>query len=59
MLVSERLGSPLPYEALVRETELADLVPTCIQVRGVKVKVEQIDIPVPFAAAFELAVHRD
>jgi len=41
------------YEALVRETDYEKLVPTCIEVRGVKVKVEQIDIPVPFAAAFE------
>ena len=41
------------YEALVRETDYEQLVPTCIQVRGVKVKVEQVDVPVPFAAAFE------
>ena len=41
------------YEALVRETDYDRLVPTCVEVRGVKVKVEQIDIPVPFAAAFE------
>jgi len=41
------------YEALVRQCDHEQLVPTCIQVRGVKVKVEEVDIPVPFAAAFE------
>jgi acetyl-CoA synthase len=41
------------YEALVRQTDYSELVPTCIETRGVKVKVEQIDIPVAFAAAFE------
>ncbi len=41
------------YEALVRETDHEQLVPTCVEVRGVKVKVEEIDIPVAFAAAFE------
>lgn len=41
------------YEALVRETDYDGLVPTCIEVRGVKVTVEEIDIPVAFAAAFE------
>ncbi len=41
------------YEALVRQTDYDELVPTCIETRGVKVKVEQIDIPVAFAAAFE------
>jgi len=41
------------YEALVRETDYDELVPTCIEVRGVKVKVEEVDIPVAFAAAFE------
>jgi len=41
------------YEALVRQTDYAELVPTCIQVRGVKVKVEQVDIPVSYSPAFE------
>ncbi len=41
------------YEALIRETDYKKLVPRCIEVRGVKVKVEEIDVPVPFAAAFE------
>ncbi len=41
------------YEALVRQTDPMQLVPTCIEVRGVKVKVHDLDIPVPFSAAFE------
>ncbi len=41
------------YEALVRETDHDKLVPRCIEVRGGKVKVEEIDVPVPVAAAFE------
>jgi len=41
------------YEALVRETDYEELVPTCVETRGVKVQVEEIDIPVPYAAAFE------
>ena len=41
------------YEALVRQTDPEQLVPTCIQVRGVKVKVEEIDIPVSYSPAFE------
>ncbi len=41
------------YEALVRQIDHAQLVPTCIQVRGVKVKMEKIDIPVSYSPAFE------
>jgi len=41
------------YEALVRETNPDDIVPTAIEVRGVKVKVEEIDIPVSYSPAFE------
>lgn len=41
------------FEELVRETDHAKLVSRAIEVRGVKVKVEQIDIPVSYAAAFE------
>ncbi|NIA12456.1 MAG: CO dehydrogenase/CO-methylating acetyl-CoA synthase complex subunit beta [Nitrospiraceae bacterium] len=41
------------YEALIRETDHSKLVPRAIEVRGVKVKVEEIDIPVAYAAAFE------
>jgi acetyl-CoA synthase len=40
-------------EELVVETNYDRLVPTCIDTRAVKVKVEKIDIPVPYAAAFE------
>ncbi|MCX5771135.1 MAG: CO dehydrogenase/CO-methylating acetyl-CoA synthase complex subunit beta, partial [Candidatus Hydrogenedentes bacterium] len=40
-------------EALVRETDPAKIVQRAIEVRGVKVKVEKIDIPVAYAAAFE------
>jgi acetyl-CoA synthase len=41
------------YEALVKELDYKKIVPRCIEVRGVKVKVTNIDIPVPYAAAFE------
>lgn len=41
------------YEALVKEFDYKKIVPRCIEVRGVKVKVAQIPIPVPYAAAFE------
>ncbi|MCJ7543557.1 MAG: acetyl-CoA decarbonylase/synthase complex subunit alpha/beta [Phycisphaerae bacterium] len=41
------------YEALVRQSDPQQLVPTCVQVRGVKVKVEEIDIPVSYSPAFE------
>lgn len=40
-------------EALVVETDYDKLVPTCIDTRAVKVKIEKIDIPVGYAAAFE------
>jgi acetyl-CoA synthase len=40
-------------EALVVETDYHKLVPTCIDTRAVKVKIETIDIPVGYAAAFE------
>jgi len=41
------------HEALVRQTDPEQLVPTCISVRGVKVKVEEVDIPVSYSPAFE------
>ncbi|MBA4387245.1 MAG: CO dehydrogenase/CO-methylating acetyl-CoA synthase complex subunit beta [Verrucomicrobia bacterium] len=41
------------YEHVVRELDYANLVPRCIEVRGVKVNVSKIDIPVAFSAAFE------
>ncbi|MHB1034880.1 MAG: acetyl-CoA decarbonylase/synthase complex subunit alpha/beta [Pirellulales bacterium] len=40
-------------EALVVQTDYPQLVPTCIDTRAVKVKIEKIDIPVGYAAAFE------
>jgi len=41
------------YEALVKELDYKKIVPRCIEVRGVKVKVAHIPIPVSYAAAFE------
>lgn len=41
------------YEALVKELDYNKIVPRCIEVRGVKVKVSSIPIPVAYAAAFE------
>jgi acetyl-CoA synthase len=40
-------------EELVVQTDYTRLVPTCIDTRAVKVKIEKIDIPVGYAAAFE------
>ena len=41
------------YEELVRELDHRRIVETSVEVRGVKVTVSKIDIPVPVAAAFE------
>lgn len=41
------------YEHVVHELNHERLVPRCIEVRGVKVSVAQIDVPVSYAAAFE------
>lgn len=41
------------YEALVKELDYKKIVPRCIEVRGVKVKVAKIPIPVLYGAAFE------
>ncbi len=41
------------YEHVVHELDHAALVPRCIEIRGVKVSVSQIDIPVSYSAAFE------
>ncbi len=41
------------YEALVTEKNYAKLAQACIQTRGLKVKVANIPVPVPYAAAFE------
>lgn len=41
------------YEALVKEFDYKKIVQRCIEVRGVRVKVSQIPIPVLYGAAFE------
>ncbi|RKY62088.1 MAG: CO dehydrogenase/CO-methylating acetyl-CoA synthase complex subunit beta [Candidatus Latescibacterota bacterium] len=41
------------YEHVVHELDYKKLVPRCVEVRGVKVKVTELDIPVPYSAAFE------
>ena len=41
------------YEALVKELDHRKIVARGIEVRGVKVKISSIPIPVPYAAAFE------
>ena len=41
------------YEHLVKEFDHKKIVPTCIEVRGVKVKVTELDIPVSYSPAFE------
>ncbi|MGE5197388.1 MAG: acetyl-CoA decarbonylase/synthase complex subunit alpha/beta [Deltaproteobacteria bacterium] len=41
------------YEALVKELDYAKIVPRCVEVRGIKVKIVSVPIPVPYAAAFE------
>ncbi len=41
------------YEALVRELDHDRIVQTCVDVRGVKVTVREVDVPVPVAPAFE------
>ncbi len=41
------------YEALVVEKDYGKLAAKCIEVRGLKVKVANIDVPVSYAAAFE------
>lgn len=41
------------YEHVVHELNHEALVPRCIEVRGVKVSVSTLDIPVSFSAAFE------
>jgi CO dehydrogenase/acetyl-CoA synthase beta subunit len=41
------------YEHLVKERDYKKIVPVCIEVRGVKVKVSEIPIPVAYSAAFE------
>ncbi|MGD9014924.1 MAG: CO dehydrogenase/CO-methylating acetyl-CoA synthase complex subunit beta, partial [Candidatus Omnitrophota bacterium] len=41
------------YEALVSELDHKKIVARAVEVRGVKVTISQIPIPVPYAAAFE------
>jgi len=41
------------YEALVKELDHKKIVPRCIEVRGIKVTVSSVPIPVSYAAAFE------
>jgi acetyl-CoA synthase len=41
------------YEALVVEKDPAKLASRCIMARGIKVRLADIDVPVPYAAAFE------
>ncbi|MBU1124400.1 MAG: CO dehydrogenase/CO-methylating acetyl-CoA synthase complex subunit beta [Candidatus Omnitrophica bacterium] len=41
------------YEALVKELDYKKIVSRCIEVRGIKVKVSSIPVPVSYAAAFE------
>ncbi|MFQ5681260.1 MAG: acetyl-CoA decarbonylase/synthase complex subunit alpha/beta [Candidatus Omnitrophota bacterium] len=46
-------GGVTLYEALVKERDYKKIVPRCIEVRGVKVKVASIPVPVLYGAAFE------
>ncbi|MBU3955416.1 CO dehydrogenase/CO-methylating acetyl-CoA synthase complex subunit beta, partial [bacterium] len=41
------------FEHIVNELDYKKIVPTCIEVRGVKVTVSDIPIPVAYSAAFE------
>lgn len=41
------------FEHVVHELDYNKIVPRCIEVRGVRVRVAELDIPVPFSAAFE------
>jgi len=41
------------YEALVKEKDYKKIVSRCVEVRGIKVKVSHVPIPVMYGAAFE------
>jgi acetyl-CoA synthase len=41
------------FEALVTQKDYRKLPSKCILTRGIKVKMSQVDVPVPYAAAFE------
>ena len=41
------------YEALVTEKDYKKIASQCVLTRGIKVRLAQVDVPVPYAAAFE------
>lgn len=41
------------YEALITEKDYKKIPSRCIMIRGIKVRLADVDIPVPYAAAFE------
>ncbi len=41
------------YEALVKELDHSKIVQRCIEVRGIKIKIAKVPVPVPFSPAFE------
>ncbi|MFA5145448.1 MAG: acetyl-CoA decarbonylase/synthase complex subunit alpha/beta [Candidatus Omnitrophota bacterium] len=41
------------FEALVTEKDYTKLAAKCIEIRGLKVKITRVPVPVPYAAAFE------
>jgi len=41
------------HEALVTETDYEQIVPRAIETRGIRIKIKEIPLPVPYAAAFE------
>ncbi|MCG2713535.1 MAG: CO dehydrogenase/CO-methylating acetyl-CoA synthase complex subunit beta [Candidatus Omnitrophica bacterium] len=41
------------FEALVTEKDYAKIVSKCILTRGIKVKISQVPVPLPYGAAFE------
>jgi len=41
------------YEALVKELDHKRIVGRCIEVRGIKIKITKVPVPVPFSPAFE------
>jgi len=41
------------YEALVTERDYRKLPAQCVLTRGIKIKISQVDVPVPYSPAFE------
>jgi acetyl-CoA synthase len=41
------------YEALVKEPDHKKIVARCMEVRGIRIKVAKVPVPVPFSPAFE------